>query len=239
MPRTPALHIQEKANKSVCAAKGGQRGKRAIPPDGFTAFSLGQRCRERRGINGIPCPIGHPPFQGGLSCAHISVGESNERFRRTVSRRFPQDSVAGSVRVSMVSPCPIGHPPFQGGLLGEHISVGESNERFRRTVSQCFPQDSVAGSVRVSMVSPCPIGHPPFQGGLSGERCSPLRCCTEHRKSCTENPVQLLVLQYMLKIMPAGSARSASGHKRQCSVPRSPGSGTASRSCWKADRGKP
>ena len=202
-----------------------------------------------------PCPIGHPPFQGGLSGEHISVGESNERFRRTVSQRFPQDSVAGSVRVSMVSPCPIGHPPFQGRLSGEHISVGESNERFRRTVSQRFPQDSIAGSVRVSMVSPCPIGHSPFQEsrvdvgidpygiflfkGDSGERCSPLRCCAEHRKSCTENPVQLLVLQYMLKIMPAGSARSASGHKRQCSVPRSPGSGTASRNCWKADRGKP
>ena len=39
--------------------------------------------------------------------------EGNERFRRTVSQRFLQDSVAGSVRVSMVSPCPIGHPPFQ------------------------------------------------------------------------------------------------------------------------------
>ena len=143
MPRTPALHIQEKANKSVCAAKGGQRGQRAIPPDGFTAFSLGQRCRERQGINDIPLSY----------------------------RTFP----------------------------------------FSRITGRC--------------------GHRLL-------RC-PSVSCAEHRKSCTENPVQLLVLQYMLKVMPAGSARSASGHKRQCSVPRSPGSGTASRSCWKADHGKP
>ncbi len=42
---------------------------------------------------------------------------------------------------------------------------------------------------------------------------------------------------FVLWVMPAGSARSASAHKRQCSVPRSPGSDTRYRSCRRADRG--
>ena len=41
-----------KRQLSAFAAPGGQRGQRAIPPDGFTEFSLGQCCRIRQSLNG-------------------------------------------------------------------------------------------------------------------------------------------------------------------------------------------
>ena len=40
-PRMPTLHIQERANKSVCKPQADSE-ERAIPPDGLNEFSLGQ-----------------------------------------------------------------------------------------------------------------------------------------------------------------------------------------------------
>ena len=54
-----------KGNYGRLQAPGGQRGQRAIPPDGFTAFSLGQHCRERQDINGIPLSYRTSPFSRG------------------------------------------------------------------------------------------------------------------------------------------------------------------------------
>ena len=49
--KKPALQVPERATMAF-ASPGGQRGKRAIPPDGFTVFSLGRCCRKCKGIIG-------------------------------------------------------------------------------------------------------------------------------------------------------------------------------------------